>query len=65
MRDGIAMRWGVIPPPTGPGHQRRIFQQPRPFDAHHRQQQESWRFAALNCSITRAKNCDQKTPVAG
>jgi hypothetical protein len=37
----------------------------RPFDAHHRQQQESWRFAALNCSITRAKNCDQKTPVAG
>ena len=29
MRDGIAKPWGVIPPPTVPGHQRRIFQQPR------------------------------------
>ena len=29
MRDGIAMLWGVIPPPTGLGYQRHIFQQPR------------------------------------
>lgn len=34
MRDGIAKPWGVIPPPTVPGHQRRIFQQPRPFVEH-------------------------------
>ena len=34
--------WGVIPPPTVPGHQRRIFQQPRSFSGRGARDLREW-----------------------